>query len=42
LLCGTTQLITNNLNEIQDATNNFIHQYDDKKFLWEEILSEAF
>jgi len=42
LLCGTTQQITNNLNEIQDATNNFIHQYDDKKFLWEEVLSEAF
>lgn len=42
VLCGTTQLITNNMNEIQEETNNLIHKYDDKKFLWEETLSESF
>jgi hypothetical protein len=30
------------LNEIEEATNHFIHQYDDKKFLWEEKLDVSF
>ena len=30
------------LNEIEDATRAFIHQYDDKKFLWEETLEVSF
>lgn len=35
-------MITNGLNEIEEATNSFIHQYDDKKFLWEEKLEVSF
>jgi len=34
--------ITAGLNEIEDATKAFIHQYDDKKFLWEEKLENSF
>jgi hypothetical protein len=34
--------ITQGLNEIEDATKAFIHQYDDKKFLWEEKLEVSF
>jgi hypothetical protein len=34
--------ITLGLNEIEDATKAFIHQYDDKKFLWEETLEVSF
>jgi hypothetical protein len=30
------------LNEIEDATKEFIQKYDDKKFLWEEKLEVAF
>ena len=42
ILFHTMQQITNGLNEIEDATNSFIHQYDDKKFLWEEKLEVSF
>jgi hypothetical protein len=35
-------MITHGLNEIEDATKAFIHQYDDKKFLWEEKLDVSF
>jgi len=42
ILFLSQQQITNGLNEIEDATNNFIHQYDDKKFLWEEKLEVSF
>tara|TARA_B110000503_G_C6752084_1_gene251988 strand:- start:38 stop:223 length:186 start_codon:yes stop_codon:yes gene_type:complete len=42
LLMGQFQNVTNNLNEIEQATNNFLQQYDDKKFLWEEELVESF
>lgn len=34
--------INQGLNEIEEATKAFIHQYDDKKFLWEEKLEESF
>lgn len=34
--------ITLGLNEIEEATGAFIHQYDDKKFLWEEKLEVSF
>lgn len=34
--------ITMGLKEIEDATSAFIHQYDDKKFLWEEVLENSF
>lgn len=34
--------ITKGMNEIEDATKAFIHQYDDKKFLWEERLEVSF
>lgn len=30
------------MNEIEEATKAFIHQYDDKKFLWEETLEVSF
>lgn len=42
ILFLSQQQITNGLNEIEEATNNFIHQYDDKKFLWEEKLEVSF
>lgn len=35
-------MITQGLNEIEEATKAFIHQYDDKKFLWEEKLDVSF
>ncbi len=35
-------MITAGLNEIEEATKAFIHQYDDKKFLWEEKLDVSF
>jgi len=34
--------INSALNEIEEATKAFIHQYDDKKFLWEETLEDSF
>lgn len=41
-LYGSMQLISDNLNEIENASATFIAQYDDKKFLWEETLDESF
>lgn len=41
-LFGSINQITNGLDEIEDATSAFIHQYDDKKFLWEEKLEVSF
>jgi dynein heavy chain len=41
-LFGALQILTNNLNEIEDATGNFIHQYKDLEFLWRETLAENF
>lgn len=41
-LFGSISQITNGLDEIEDATAAFIHQYDDKKFLWEERLEVSF
>jgi dynein heavy chain len=41
-LMGQFQGITHHMNEIEDATNSFIQQYDDKKFLWEEELDVSF
>ena len=42
LLFSSINQITHGLNEIEDATKAFIHQYDDKKFLWEETLEVSF
>jgi len=42
LLFISINQITQGLNEIEDATKAFIHQYDDKKFLWEETLEVSF
>jgi len=39
---GAMQVITNNLNEIEDATRHFIEQYKDFDFLWKETLAENF
>lgn len=36
------QQITNNLNEIEEASANFLDQYADIKFLWEEELEVSF
>jgi dynein heavy chain, axonemal len=41
-LMGQFQGVTHHLDEIEDATNHFIQQYDDKKFLWEEVLEVSF
>lgn len=41
-LFGSIAQITNGLDEIENATAAFIHQYDDKKFLWEERLEASF
>lgn len=41
-LFGTTQIISDNLNEIERATEEFIKQYDDQKFLWVETLEDSF
>lgn len=42
MLFGSISQITSGLDEIEDATAAFIHQYDDKKFLWEERLEVSF
>lgn len=42
LLFGTMQGITNNLNDIEEASDKFIGQYEGLKFLWEETLEESF
>ena len=41
-LFGTVQRITNNLNEIEDASSKFLDQYSDIAFLWEEDLEVSF
>lgn len=41
-LFGSISQITHGLDEIEKATAEFIHQYDDKKFLWEERLEVSF
>jgi len=38
----TTQMISSNLNEIEDATKGLIGKYDDQAFLWKETLEENF
>jgi hypothetical protein len=42
LLFGAMQQISRNFNEIVGATNDFIAKYEDKEFLWKEVLSESF
>ena len=41
-LFGTIQRITNNLNEIEAASDNFLQQYSDIAFLWEKDLETSF
>ena len=41
-LYGSTQLISRNMNEIENASANFLDQYSDIAFLWEEKLEESF
>ena len=41
-LFGTIQLITSNLDEIENASAEFLHQYSDIQFLWEQDLETSF
>ena len=41
-LFGTLEVISNNMDEIEDASVNFLEQFNDIKFLWEEELEESF
>jgi len=41
-LYGSTQRISKNMNEIENASSNFLDQYADIAFLWEEKLEEHF
>ena len=41
-LFGCMQVISNNMLEIEHATQDFIRQYQDKEFLWKETLEESF
>jgi hypothetical protein len=41
-LYGSTQRISRNMNEIENASSNFLDQYSDIAFLWEELLDEHF
>jgi len=41
-LFGSMQVITSNLNEMEEVAKNFIHQYKDLEFLWKETLEENF
>lgn len=41
-LFGTMQVISRNLDNIEEESDNFIKSYEDKKFLWEETLDESF
>lgn len=41
-LYGSTQAIARNMNEIENASANFLDQYSDIAFLWEEVLEESF
>jgi len=39
---GSMQQITNNLNEIERESSDFLAQYNDIAFLWEQTLEESF
>ena len=41
-LFGTIQRITNNLDEIESASSEFLDQYSDIAFLWENDLETSF
>jgi len=41
-LFGAMQQISNNLNEIENASEEFLSQYNDISFLWEEELEKYF
>lgn len=41
-LFGTVQRITNNLDEIEKASADFLDQYSDIAFLWEKDLEVSF
>lgn len=41
-LFGTIQRITNNLNEIENASAKYLEQYADISFLWEKDLETSF
>ncbi len=41
-LFGTIQLITTNLDEIESASAEFLNQYSDISFLWEQDLETSF
>lgn len=41
-LFGSIQRVSHNFHDIELATEDFLRQYEDKKFLWEETLSESF
>lgn len=41
-LFGSMQVISSHLEEIEDATRNFISQYKEQEFLWKETLQENF
>lgn len=42
VIYGAMQTFTNNFNDIEEATREFIEQYKDKEFLWKETLSDSF
>ena len=42
VLYGAFQTFSQNFLDIQEATREFIDQYQDKEFLWKETLSESF
>jgi len=41
-LFGTMQIISKNLDSIEEESNKFSKTYEDKKFLWEETLEDSF
>jgi hypothetical protein len=41
-LFGSMEIVSHNLQEIEEATDSFIQQYKEFKFLWEETLEESF
>jgi len=41
-LFGKIQRITNNLNEIEQRASEFLDQYSDIAFLWEQDLETSF
>jgi dynein heavy chain, axonemal len=42
VMFGAFQVMNKNFEDILEATNEFIDQYQDKEFLWKETLSESF